>query len=428
MAVAVGVGDLLKAVMKVKDALDKAEANKQSCGQLAEQWMRMRTCLTRLQEEPTSFGESHLPALEATMKLADETEQFVAKFNRMGCFKRVVRLLVGVSGDEAKIKDLGKRLDGLMQEMQLALQADTKASVSEIGASISQIRMHANANAPRLPLAALSVAPPRHGYQPREQLDGALLTWFSGTGAVFVVWGLGGAGKSTLAQRFAAKLPETDGDGRGPVLFLRAEGILESYAQLVDNYGGGGSQKLSPGEVRQQVHRLLQSDLWRGRWVCVLDNLPAPSKEAMENAGLGWLLDEFPWRAGRTIITTRSREWVEQVRHVGSPPHAEVDAAGGSYSVEVGSFSEAEAMEWVKEKVPRWAGDEAGVRDLVQYLHCFTLAVVQAAEFARFHSLSSKTETPAKYLGALRLAKRLTFSKDKQGESLPGILYFKYLR
>ena len=85
-------------------------------------------------------------------------------------------------------------------------------------------------------------------------------------------------------------------------------------------------------------------------------------------------------------------------------------------------------MRWVKQKVPRWAGDDAGVRDLVQYLYCFTLAVVQAAEYARFHTVRSTTETPAKYLEALRRAKRLTFSKDKKGESLHRILYFKYLR
>ena len=72
-------------------------------------------------------------------------------------------------------------------------------------------------------------------------------------------------------------------------------------------------------------------------------------------------------------------------------------------------------MRWVKQKVPRWAGDEAGVRDLVQYLHCFTLAVVQAAEYARFHSARPTAQTPANYLEALKLAK-LKLSKAKRGE------------
>ena len=42
----------------------------------------------------------------------------------------------------------------------------------------------------------------------------------------------------------------------------------------------------------------------------VLDDLPAPSE--MEGAGLGWLLGEFPWRHGRTIITTRAAAWEQE--------------------------------------------------------------------------------------------------------------------
>ena len=41
----------------------------------------------------------------------------------------------------------------------------------------------------------------------------------------------------------------------------------------------------------------------------MLDDLPAPSE--LETAGLGWVLTDFPWTHGRTIITTRSKEWVE---------------------------------------------------------------------------------------------------------------------
>ena len=58
------------------------------------------------------------------------------------------------------------------------------------------------------------------------------------------------------------------------------------------------------------MHEVLQSPGWSGRWLGVLDDLPAPSE--LEKAGLGWVLEEFPWAHGRTIITTRSGEWVEE--------------------------------------------------------------------------------------------------------------------
>jgi len=61
--------------------------------------------------------------------------------------------------------------------------------------------------------------------------------------------------------------------------------------------------------VRQQVHALLGSSMWWGRWLGVLDDLLAP--EAMETAEMDWLLKEFPWADGRTLITTRAALWID---------------------------------------------------------------------------------------------------------------------
>ena len=61
----------------------------------------------------------------------------------------------------------------------------------------------------------------------------------------------------------------------------------------------------------------------------VLDDLPAPSE--MEGAGLGWLLGEFPWRHGRTIITTRSAAWEqeeEDTREVSAAEQRRCDKCG----------------------------------------------------------------------------------------------------
>ena len=68
---------------------------------------------------------------------------------------------------------------------------------------------------------------------------------------------------------------------------------------------------LAHEEARQRVHEVLQSTGWSGRWLGVLDDLPAPAE--LEEAGLGWMAGEFPWSNGRTIITTRAGEWVEDV-------------------------------------------------------------------------------------------------------------------
>ena len=74
----------------------------------------------------------------------------------------------------------------------------------------------------------------------------------------------------------------------------------------------------------------------------------------------------------------------------------------------MGSFAEDEALELVLERVAQWADKHEGVRELVQYLHGFPLAVAQAAGYARVH----KTLTPGEYLRELKKAK-LRLVKDK---------------
>ncbi len=37
-----------------------------------------------------------------------------------------------------------------------------------------------------------------------------------------------------------------------------------------------------------------------------------PADDELERVGLGWLMGGFPWAHGRTIITTRAAEWVQQ--------------------------------------------------------------------------------------------------------------------
>jgi len=176
----------------------------------------------------------------------------------------------------------------------------------------------------------------------------------------------------------------------------------------------------------------------------VLDDLPAPSQAEMEGAGLGWMLEEFPWAHGRTIITTRAAEWVreeqdswevsaaeqrrcDQCRRCGLSGtmqkcgrcrlvyYCSVDcqtAAWGKHKdvcvprrsvaavtgLSVGSFGEDEACAWILSTVRQWRGDDAGVLELVQYLGCLPLAVGQVSAFASTH----KTPTAGEYLAELK--------------------------
>ena len=75
----------------------------------------------------------------------------------------------------------------------------------------------------------------------------------------------------------------------------------------------------------------------------------------------------------------------------------------------MGSFAEDEASSLVHGKVPLWADRREGVRELVQYLHCYPLAVAQAAEYARVY----KTAAPGEYLEELKRA-GLKLAKGKR--------------
>jgi len=246
------------------------------------------------------------------------------------------------------------------------------------------------------------------------------------------------------------------------VFVLSASNLEHDYLGLLavleaSEDGGHGAarpaQPPAPSVVRQRVHALLGSSTWRGSWLCVLDDLPAP--EAMETANIEWLLKEFPWADGRTIITTRAAAWTDaeamsvafdamdgddkqrQCAECGQVPPAlfkgtkcgkckvvyyccrlcqqnawkthkplcrqmvaDRRSVADIVGLNVGSFAEEEACSWMKSKVLQWEGDAEGILALVRHLECFPLAVALAAA----HACSDKTATPAMYLDALRRA------------------------
>jgi len=231
---------------------------------------------------------------------------------------------------------------------------------------------------------------------------------------------------------------------------------LHAVLEASEDSGPGAdrlAQPLAQSAMRQRVHAFLSSSTWRGRWLGVLDDLPAP--DAMQAMNMDWLLNDFPWADGRTIITTRAAAWTDteamsvafdavagddkqrQCAECGQIPPAlfkgtkcgkctqvyyccrlcqqkawkahkpicrqivadrrSVAEIVGLY---VGSFAEEEACSWMKGKVVQWQGDAEGVLELVRHLECFPLAVALAAERA----CCDKTATPAMYLDALRRA------------------------
>ena len=231
------------------------------------------------------------------------------------------------------------------------------------------------------------------------------------------------------------------------------------------------AQPLAQSVVRQWVHALLGSPTWRGRWLGVLDDLPAP--DSMETANMDWLLKEFQWADSQTIITTRAAMWTDAeamsvafdavegndkqrqcaecsqiplalfketkcgkckavyyccqlCQQKTSKAHkplcrqmvADRRSVAEIVGLYVGNFAEEEACSWMKSKVLQWEGNAEGILELVRHLECFPLAVALAAGRA----CSDNTATPAMYLDALRRAGSKRAKGSKMPECLPDMV------
>jgi len=153
----------------------------------------------------------------------------------------------------------------------------------------------------------------------------------------------------------------------------------------------------------------------------VLDNLPAP--ESTETANLDWLLREFPWAQGQTILTMRAAVRTDaearsvafdtvdksseqhQCAECGQTPLAlfkrtkcgnckdvyhcsttcqqkackahkprcrrfvaDRRSVTDIVGLNVGTFAEVEACSWVKHKVLQWRNNAEGILELVRHL------------------------------------------------------------
>ena len=176
------VGDVATLVSAVIKALEDVKVNKQTCKLLAEQWRRLqeqtlpklqtasepsvgkRVKLHSLTQKPelngvegevsefneskgrwevklhpdgrvlsfqasnlaVNLGQSHHSALQELDLLGKDTQEFIAKFNDRGFINKHWNH----ASDKEKFRELGKRLDILIQELQLGILTDIKVDLS----------------------------------------------------------------------------------------------------------------------------------------------------------------------------------------------------------------------------------------------------------------------------------------------------------
>ena len=105
-------------ISKVIEVCDDVKENKAKSRCLKEQWIRVQENISRANTGASSYKKS----LDAMRALADETIAFLSKFKH----KSYVRKAWNHSSDKGTFEDLSKRLNVLMQEMQLGCALDTQ--------------------------------------------------------------------------------------------------------------------------------------------------------------------------------------------------------------------------------------------------------------------------------------------------------------
>lgn len=113
------------------------------------------------------------------------------------------------------------------------------------GSTLAECGIEKEATLHLVPMSVFNVEAPHGGFQPRPQLEGRLLGWLEAErpARAFVLWGLGGSGKTTLASHFAHRARN---DELGPACALLRLVFRLSAASMEQDYAGLLGEHLRP--------------------------------------------------------------------------------------------------------------------------------------------------------------------------------------
>ena len=136
------VGVALSVAKLVIAALEGVSVNKSTCACLRARWARLQDSLERLlRANPTDLSAGRLGALQATQDLGRETLEFIQAFTRT----RFLGQVYNYQAHRQRFKELGERLDRLIQELHLGVALDTKDFLVELNRTFdNDTRLHAS--------------------------------------------------------------------------------------------------------------------------------------------------------------------------------------------------------------------------------------------------------------------------------------------
>jgi uncharacterized protein (DUF885 family) len=139
MAEAVGVA--LSVAKLVIAALEGVSVNKSTCACLQARWARLQDSLERLRRANSRDLSARLGELQATQDLGRETLEFIQAFTRT----RFLGQVYNYQAHRQRFKELGERLDRLIQELQLGVALDTQDFLVELNRRFdNDTRLHAS--------------------------------------------------------------------------------------------------------------------------------------------------------------------------------------------------------------------------------------------------------------------------------------------
>ncbi len=234
--------------------------------------------------------------------------------------------------------------------------AETVIQARDIG----EVHVHEHPAGHRPPeRMRVGVVPRRAGGFQERAVAGRLAELASGGGSAVVVTqvlaGLGGVGKTQLAAAYARRAWD---EGVQVLVWVTASSrpqIVAAYAEVAELLGEG--DRAEPERAAERF--LVWAETTGDSWLVVLDDVQDPA----DLRGL-WPPES---RSGRAVVTTRRRD-------------AALGGAGRAV-VEVGLFTETEAVDFLTGRLGPLAGDPAQVVGLVGDLGRLPLALAQAAAF-----------------------------------------------